>query len=182
MKKRNFSLRLCILIRHSDELTAPSSLCVGQFSIYVYPKGYPWIRQLSHVLARKPNRELITGELTDGDKPNVLPCGQDFGPYAAWVCSERSLAGTASTSEVSAGPSVNAQVGGPLQQEAAMPRSRDGSVTRESPAKRQKRRHNAERIERGVSRSTKPTLGEAGVMGSLSTGDSVQAQDETLMQ
>ena len=66
-----------------------------------------------------------------------------------------------------------------------MSRTRDGSVARESPMKRQKRKHrrrryaetSADRIERGVTRSTTPSLGEAGVMEFLSAGSSVQARD-----
>ena len=82
----------------------------------------------SNVLARKPIGELITCELTDGDKRNIPPCGRDIGSNAAWVSSEA----TPSTSDVSAGPIVQAQDGGLLQQEAPVFRTRDGSVTRES--------------------------------------------------
>ena len=149
--------------------------------LYQYPEGYPGKRQLKHVLARKPSGELITCELTDGDNRNILPCGRDIGSFAAWVSSEA----TPSTSDVSVGPTVQAQAGGPLQQKAPVPRTRDGSVTRESPMKRQKRKHkrrryaetSADRTERGVTRSTKPALGEVGVMEFLSAGSSAQARD-----
>ena len=106
--------------------------------LYLFPKGYPGERQLKHVLARRPSGELITWELTDGDRRNILPRGRDIGSFAVRVSS----AATASISDISVGPTVQAQDGGQLQKEAPVPRTRDGSVTRKSPVKRQKRHHN----------------------------------------